>query len=381
MNDEAMTPSCSRARDIQHPRRMTSVRFRAASQVALVLGCLAAALYPGAARADDKPPSAERLKSAAEEYDKGRRAYLANDFEQAAVHFENAYNDAPRAEALRNAIRARSQAKQLSRAATLSALAASLYSSDAATMDLATATLKDARSKLHEVSIACTPECGVAADGRVVSLVDVKSFTLFLDPGPHDVVVSWPQDRSQTSHVEAKAQGKDNLALTAPPVPPPPPPNANGTQPTGTTGPIRPPPPPPPPEPQKPLGRVPFFIGAGLTVVGIGATVFSGIDAQNNPGVSAVKRDCVGLGESCPTYQKGRDAQFRTNVILGVTGGVALATAVIGVFFTQWSQPAQGRVGLIPYVVVPGGSGGAGGAGGGWGGGGGGGGAAVSGSF
>ncbi len=308
------------------------------------------------------------MKSAAEEYDKGRRAYLANDFEQAAVHFENAYNDAPRAEALRNAIRARTQAKQLSRAATLSALAASLYSSDAATMDLATATLKDARGRLHEVSIACTPECGVAADGRVVSLVDVKAFTLFLDPGPHDVVVSWPQDRSHTSHVEAKAQGKDNLALTAPPVPPPPPPNTNPATNPGTTGPTQPPPP-PPPEPQKPLGRVPFFIGAGLTAVGIGATIFSGIDAQNNPGVNAVKRDCVGLGETCPTYQKGRDAQFRTNVVLGVTGGVALATAVIGVFFTQWSQPAQGRVGLIPYVVVPGGSGGAGG------------GAGVSGSF
>ena len=350
-----MRSFCSRARDLPQ-----TTQWRVASRVALV-ACTVALCTATAERvalADDKAPSGERLKSAAEEYDKGRRAYLANDFEQAAVHFENAYNDAPRAEALRNAIRARTQAKQLSRAATLSALAASLYGTDAATLDLATATLKDARTKLHEVAIACTPECGVAADGRVVSLVDAKAFTLFLDPGPHDVVVSWPKDRSRSTHVEARAQGKDSLSLEAPPVPAQPPPQTPSTAGTSRATPLS-----PPPEPaQKPLGRVPFFIGAGLTAVGIGATVFSGLDAQNHPGVDAVKRDCVGLGESCPTYQKGRDAQTRTNIILGVTGGVALATAVIGVFFTQWSQPAAGRVGVIPYVVVPDGTGCGGGA-------------------
>lgn len=352
-----------------HPVAKQKTLTRPAVLAALALGLVA--LVAPSARADDKPPSAERLKSAAEEYDKGRRAYLANDFEQAAIHFENAYNDAPRAEALRNAIRARTQAKQLSRAATLSALAQALYASDTATMDLAGVTLKEARTKLHEVAIACTPECGVAADGRVVSLVDAKTFTLFLDPGPHEVVVSWPQDRSKTTRIDAKAQGKDSLTLEAPPVPVAPPPTGTGSSPTTQ----------PPPvvvvqePPQKPLGRVPFFVGAGLTAVGIGATVFSGIDAQNHPGVDAVKRDCVGLGESCPTYQKGKDAQLRTNIILGVTGGVALATAVIGVFFTQWSQPAAraktgqanpGTAGLppprvkvngvVPYVVVPGGS-------------------------
>lgn len=318
---------------------------------ARVVGALLATsflLATSVAIADEKAaPSADRLKSAAEEYDKGRRAYLANEFEQAAVHFENAYNDAPRAEALRNAIRARTQAKQLSRAATLSAVAQSLYASDTATMELAAATLKDARAKLHEVSVACAPECGVAADGRVVSLVDTKTFTLFLDPGAHDVVVSWPQDRSKSTHVDAKPQGHDKLTLEAPPVPVAPPPTnptTNAQQQSAQQPPVA-------PEPaRKPLGRVPFFIGAGLTAVGIGATVFSGLDAQSNPGVDAVKRDCVGLGESCPTYQKGKDAQFRTNVILGVTGGVALATAAVGIFFTQWTA-TPAKVGVVPYVV------------------------------
>jgi hypothetical protein len=313
---------------------------RRAWPILLALVALAPAAPIAVARAQaPATPSAERLKSAAEEYDRGRRAYLANDFEQAAIHFENAYNDAPRAEALRNAIRARTQAKQLARAATLSALAQSLYASDAATMELATATLKEAKTKLHEVRISCTPECGVAADGRVVSLTDSKTFVVFLDPGAHDLAVSWSGDRTKAAHIDARAGGSDDLTLEAP-APTAPPPTA-----TVTTAPtVAPPPtttatgPETPPPSRKPLGRVPFFIGAGLTVVGVGATIASGIDAQNNPGVDAVKRDCVGQGESCPTYKKGVDAQTRTNVILAATGGVALVTAVIGVFFTQWSD-------------------------------------------
>src|SRR5689334_8497513 len=61
----------------------------------------------GIAHAEAAPPTAERIRSAAKEYDEGRRLFVAGEFEQAAIHFENAYNDAPRAEALRNAIRAR----------------------------------------------------------------------------------------------------------------------------------------------------------------------------------------------------------------------------------------------------------------------------------
>src|SRR5207247_7186520 len=88
-------------------------------------------------------PSAERIRSAAEEYDMGRRAFIANAFEQAAVHFENAYSDAPPAEALRNAIRARRAAKQGARAATLASLAAIHYGSDATTMALVNETPAD----------------------------------------------------------------------------------------------------------------------------------------------------------------------------------------------------------------------------------------------
>jgi hypothetical protein len=35
-------------------------------------------------------------------------------------------------------------------------------------------------------------------------------------------------------------------------------------------------------------------------------------------------------------YQKGVDKQHRTNILIGVTAGVGVATGVIGAFFTDW---------------------------------------------
>jgi len=54
-----------------------------------------------------------------------------------------------------------------------------------------------------------------------------------------------------------------------------------------------------------------------------------------------VRAECVGAmaTPSCPAYEQGQAAQLRTNIALGVTGGVALATTLVGIFFTQWSAP------------------------------------------
>lgn len=305
------------------------MRFRTSSMtfaVALALGA------PLAARADDAPPSASQLRSAAKEYDEGRRLFVSGDFEQAAVHFENAYNDAPRAEALRNAIRARLAAKQFARAATLAWLASSRYPDDAATATLVRDTLSAAEPKLHAVTLSCEPKCAVVADGRLVSLADAAKMRIYLDPGRHELSVGFGGDRSKLVRVDARAGGKEDISVAAPPVLAPAPTATSTPRGGDVAGPRA---------DAKPLAPVLFFALAGLTVVGGAATLLSGLDARANPGADAVRRDCVGLGESCPTYQKGRDAQFRTNVLLGATGGVALVTAVVGVFFTEWSSPGK----------------------------------------
>jgi len=256
---------------------------------------------------------------------------MENKYEEAAIHFENAFHDAPRAEALRNAIRARKDAKQFARAATLAALAERAYADDATTMVVVHDTLSDATPKLERISLDCSPKCGVASDGRVLSLEDVAHFVFFLDPGPHDVVVSWEGDRTKQIKVDAKAGGRLEWKLDAPaPVAPTPPPVV--------VQPAEPPKEQPHATSTKPFGPAIFFIGAGLTVVGGVVTILSGIDTQNNPGAAAVQQDCVGQGESCTQYQEGRSKQLRTNILLGSTIGVGVLTGVVGLFFTQWSH-------------------------------------------
>jgi hypothetical protein len=293
-----------------------------------------------AIHAQDAAPSADRIRSAAAEYDAGRRAFIERKFEEAAIHFENAYHDAPRAEALRNAIRARREAKQYARAATLAALAQTVYADDQTTMVVVHDALTEASPKLHRLVATCAPACGIVADGRAITLENATKTTLFLDPGSHTLVVSFGEDRSLERKIVAKAGGHEELTFDAPaPAAAPPPPPSVVAPPVTTV------PPPAAPEHRKPLGPAVFFVGAGLTAVGIAATTISGIDAINNPGQDKVRSECVGLGERCGAYQDGRDAQARTNVFLGITAGVAVVTAVVGIFFTDWSSSKPSVVG------------------------------------
>jgi len=320
---------------------------------------LALLLLGGIAYADDPTPSVQDIRSAAAEYDAGRRAFVEKDYDGAAAHFENAFHDAPSAEALRNAIRARRKAGQLARAATLAEVALLRYPKDAPTGVVVRETLAESTNKLHKITLACSPECGVAADGRAVTLTDVTQTIFFFEPGSHDLVVSWSGDRTKVQKFIARAGGRDELSLEAPP-PPPPPPVAvvpvPAVSPGNTSGPAI---------DQvadthsKPLGPAVFIVAAVITAGGAGFTVWSGINAENDPGPNAVKSECRGLGTNCPAYQTGLSAQLRTNIALGATGGAALVTATIGLFFTQWSAPKHraAPLALVPTgAVVPGGA-------------------------
>ncbi len=291
-----------------------------------------------------KPATADRVRSAADEYDAGRRAFNDSKFDEAAIHFENAFHDAPAAAAIRNAIAARSKAGHYARAATEAALAQTKYPDDAQTRDLVKSTLSEFEPKLHKTVLNCSPACGVVADNRAVSIEDASRVVFYLDPGDHEVVVSWGEDRTKAVKVSAKAGGKTDLSLEAPAPKPKPAPdqplNASGrgvgSPPVTAEQPSR-----------KPFGPAIFIVGSVLTVGAGVALIASGVDTLNNPGTQKVRAlmlpgmSCENLGEKCPEYQQGLASQTRTNVILGATIGVAVATAVIGIFFTQWSSPEK----------------------------------------
>jgi len=106
------------------------------------------------------PPDADRLKAAADEFDSGRRYYKIRDYENAAIHFENADRDAPSPEALQSAMRARKEAGHTARAATLAALAQSRYPADKGLSDYARQVLSESERLLYRVAAVCSPDTG-----------------------------------------------------------------------------------------------------------------------------------------------------------------------------------------------------------------------------
>lgn len=318
-------------------------------------------------------PGAEQLQFAAHEHDLGYRAYVGKQFDEAATHFENAFFAAPNPVELRNAIRARRDGRQLARAATLAAIGQRKFGDDAATAKLAQDTIAEARPAVFEVQIESEEGFSVAIDDKVVVAEKFKSVKVFTSPGHHDLLVSWSDDRSKRAVVDAKGGATQSLFFDAPAVPVLPPPTATAVQPPAPPPPptstvVVPAPPPPPPassqaasNPLKPFTPPVVVALAALTAVGAGVATWSGLDAENNPGPATVRRECVGMNESCQAYQKGLSAQLRTNVLLAVTGVVGLSAGVIGVFLTDWSghglaeqTPGTARVGrqlrLEPFV-------------------------------
>jgi hypothetical protein len=310
---------------------------------------LAAIAVPVRARADDtsSPPlGADQIQFAAHEHDLGYRAYTAKMYDEAATHFENAFFAAPNPAELRYAIRARRDAGEPARAATLAAIGQRKFPADAPTSKLAEQVIAEARPSVYEVRVDSEAECNVAVDEKIVAIEKVKTFRFFVTPGKHELRISWSDDRTKTVPVDAKAGASQTLEVEPPPAPPPPPSLVVPVPPPSPPAVVTLPPPTAVPEAPaaaagRPLPPLVFAAGAAVTAVGLGVTIWSGIDTENNPGKNAVIANCGGKTESCPDYQRGIMAQVRTNVLIAATSAVAAATAVVGVFFTRWSSGAQ----------------------------------------
>ncbi|HEU4412318.1 MAG TPA: hypothetical protein VFS43_44155 [Polyangiaceae bacterium] len=300
-------------------------------------------------------PTPQQIRNAADEFDLGVRAARTRDYEGAASHFENADREAPSAEALQGALRARYDAKQWARAASLAELAAERHPQRRNLVAFARSVLSKYGKQLHRVTVRCEPACDVVADGRIIHGSTSRQLAFFLDPGTHTVAVGWGA-MTEAKEVKASAGGSTELQFARPePTPPEPPPPA-------PAAPAPAPPPPvalaPPPDPgPRPAARSgglpPAVFWGGLVATGAlgGVTIWSGIDTQNNPGQKRVRDECGEQGRACELYQDGLARERRTNILLAATGGVGLATAVVGVFFTRWgSRPAAAAA---PARFVP----------------------------
>lgn len=290
---------------------------------------------PASAQEGAAGPTPAQVKLAAEAFDSGREAYKAGDYSEAAEHFERADGSAPSSAALELAIRSRDKAGELDRAATLLALALKRHPDEETLKKLSADILRRASERLFELSTTCDQPCDLMVGGKLVHGAPDTQRTLFLAPGPLSVSAGWSDDRSDLKQIQAEAGGKGEVSFVAPP----PETQAQVAK-----------------EPVEPVARAPvapaesdegakkssglppalFFVGAGLTLVAGGVTIWSGIDTVNNPGAEAVEKGCIGQGEACELYQEGRSKQTRTNVLIGVTAGLGVATILVGVLATDW---------------------------------------------
>lgn len=312
----------------------------------------------------DSEASPAQVRAAAEAFDRGREAYKSGDPTVAAEAFELADSKAASPVALEYAIRSRDKAGQLDRAATLAALSKSRYPGEAALEKLADEVLSRARAELYEAQVICSEPCDLVVDGKLVHGAANFERVLFLVEGEHRLRAGFPQNRSASRSVQATSGQQGEVRFEAPEE------EAIAETPA-TDEPIEEPlvaksAAPEASEPrEESSGWSPgvFWVGAGLTAVLGGVTLWSGLDTVKNPGEDEVRDSCSNNQADCrDLYDDGRKRQSRTNVLLGVTAGVGLATIIIGAAATDWGdegeQPetlarrARKQARLTPFISI-----------------------------
>jgi hypothetical protein len=287
------------------------------------LSCTLCLLFSVAAAAEKSKPgeqstSVEDRAEAAEAYDQATSAYLSERYELAAHWFERAYRLVPTSTALLQAVRAHHKAGNSIRAANLALQLRDAYPSDQRSKKVANAVIASVESLNVLVKAKCEKDCTLELDG---ALIQHPTFVVTPDV-EHSLKAAFDNGETST-YVQGAAGDTKEVRLDAPAPPPPP-----------------------------PIPRWAFFSSLGATVALGAVTAWSGIDA--NKGVSAYESaartaNSPGInngGSPTPEEQaqslleEGREKERRTNILIGVTAGMAATTAILGVF-TNWKGESR----------------------------------------
>ena len=280
--------------------------------------CLLFSVVAAAEGADPQSVSVGDREKAADAYDQGTSAYLSERYELAAHWFERAYRLVPTSTALLQAVRAHHKAGNSIRAANLALQLRDGYPSDARSKQVADVVIATAKPMNVLVKAECEKECTLELDGALI-----QHPTFFVTPDVEHALKAAFGGGETSIFVQGAAGDIKAVTLDAPAAPPPP-----------------------------AVPRWAFFSSLGATVALGAVTVWSGIDANN--GVSAYESaartaNSPGInGGGSPTPQEqaqslleeGRSKERRTNILIGVTAGMAATTAVLGVF-TNWKGESR----------------------------------------
>lgn len=257
--------------------------------------------------------SVDARAEAADAYDLGTAAYLGQNYELAGRWFERAYRVAPTSAALLQAVRAHHRAGHAIRAANLALELRDSYPNDERAKKAANAVISEVGPDNVLVHAQCEKECTLELDGALT-----RHDSFFVTPEvEHNLKAAFDHGETSTA-IQGEAGSEKRVLVAAPAAPAPP-----------------------------PVPRWAFFSSLGATLALGAVTVWSGVDA--NRGVSeyeaaARTASSPGInGNISPTpaqqaqdlLEEGRQKERRTNILIGVTAGMAVTTAVLGVF-TNW---------------------------------------------
>lgn len=347
----AMPPSAGNSRG--NDRRMAlfippgparSAPLRSALVAALVgLGTCSAAIASAAPTqtaepAAKPPPTPESKKAAGLAFEKGNKAYQQGDFTGAAQAFEEAYGHVPHPDVLWNAARAWQRAGDLPRAATLYAIYLKDAPPDARDRKSAAKDLEKLASKLGRLDL-------YAPDAEQVEIDDrpVMGQSAYVNPGSHVVrgrlkngkvltrtqavergdvasvaLIDESGDREPAAKPSSGDAGKSTTAAADIGM------SVGSKAPDAASTPFK-----------KPLPPTAVFAGAGLTALGLGLSIWSGVDTLG-------ALDTYNANRTVENYDSGLGKQTRTNVFIGVTVGIAAVTGAAAIWLVDWSSMKGG---------------------------------------
>jgi hypothetical protein len=272
--------------------------------------------------------AAANKSEAAKEFKAGVAAFKKRQFIEAAEHFEKAYSLAPHPSALWNAADAREKGGELS-------TAANMYAKYLETASEEDKDRYEAKQRINNLTLVLGrlelfgPD---ATDIKIDHVTHVEGANVvFVDPGDH-VVTAKVDSKFLSKNVNVAAGAKVIVRLV--PQSDAPPPSAS-SQTSSTPSDV------PPPAKKKGIGPGIVYVGAGLTAVLAGISVWSGLDTRS-------KRSDFDANPTGKGYDDGMAAQQRTNILLGATAVVGVATILVGAFAVRWSSPAEPQVSLAP---------------------------------
>jgi len=255
-------------------------------------------------------PSVADRQAAGQAYDRATAAYTGRDYGRAATLFETAYRLAPAPAALVQAVRAHERAGNALRAASLALQLQGNYASDERAQTQARETLATAGANYARIDVTCSSSCTLELDG---ALQGHRSF--FIEPGTSHTLRATFETGSVDQPVTGAAGQRNAVTLNAPP----PVEGAETTSEDGSTTPA---------VDQGGVSPALFITGLVLTVGSGAVLAWSGVDTLD--GVPAYRNTPTPAG-----LADGQSRELRTNVLIGVTAGLAVTTLILALV-TDW---------------------------------------------